>query len=600
MQGLRELLQKTATQKPLRFSCSDIAGITGYHPWSDILELVDKYLYQDLVLLRDLDAAALGVEFVDVETQVEDILETKIMKKSEEGRKLYEKLQEIKKSVEENEQLLTSQEQTKVMLQRVQSLIENETIMKEVLSEDERKLILREYEGRVKTKYGIRCEEEALNKYEEITGFPVTKRNDQFYILEVMPFITDGYDESGTGSIDSEDSGDDDDNVGDTQGNTDTQWQKSKNNKRPKGTTKKIHSQDIDKNQASITSFLRPQTEIQNSQQVGETHATSSSSSQVKDTTKSKASKQSLVEAWTKVKSTPTVIDLCDSSDDESPIADKGVSVDSDEKNSTVPLMITEVHSSMTSEDSQISLPSAVLGMMIGEDNINAKHSQIDATEGVQLVDNTKGTENIVATVLSTDTSAIEQKSTRRKGKKRRKQRPSFLLIGKIDGMSEHINCESDDYNDWKAYKVVVEMKNRVNKLSNPPPLYDQIQLVSYMLMTGSTCGDLVQAIPNKVVQENAFTSVGEEAVQGTCSGTSSGSSSSLSTNNFLICRVELDGPPYYHKHHWDTVIIPRLHVFNDMIILFRKDDSLRYSFLLASENEKLAIIASLCPYVSL
>ena len=42
---------------------------------------------------------------------------------------------------------------------------------------------------------------------------------------------------------------------------------------------------------------------------------------------------------------------------------------------------------------------------------------------------------------------------------------------------------------------VVIEAKSRTNKLLISPPLHDQIQLVTYMLMTQSSKGDLLQSI---------------------------------------------------------------------------------------------------------
>jgi hypothetical protein len=105
-----------------------------------------------------------------------------------------------------------------------------------------------------------------------------------------------------------------------------------------------------------------------------------------------------------------------------------------------------------------------------------------------------------------------------------------------------------------------------------------------------------VQSIPTKVDKDVVKKDVVEETDK---HQSQSGGGEVTSSADFLICRVQLNGPPYYHKHHWDTVIIPRLHVFNDMIALLRKDDTLRYSYLLASEEEKLGIVASLCPYVS-
>ena len=76
-----------------------------------------------------------------------------------------------------------------------------------------------------------------------------------------------------------------------------------------------------------------------------------------------------------------------------------------------------------------------------------------------------------------------------------KKDTPIFKIVGKVDGISRHIDASSNDPTHWHEYRVVVEIKNRMNKIPAIPPLYDQIQLVTYMLMLGTACGDLVQVV---------------------------------------------------------------------------------------------------------
>ena len=75
------------------------------------------------------------------------------------------------------------------------------------------------------------------------------------------------------------------------------------------------------------------------------------------------------------------------------------------------------------------------------------------------------------------------------------KELPIFKIVGKVDGISKHIDASSNDPRHWHEYRVVVEIKNRMNKIPAMPPLYDQIQLVTYMLMLGTAFGDLVQVV---------------------------------------------------------------------------------------------------------
>ena len=82
---------------------------------------------------------------------------------------------------------------------------------------------------------------------------------------------------------------------------------------------------------------------------------------------------------------------------------------------------------------------------------------------------------------------------------------PLFYIVGKVDGVSIQPLFEMKTFNQHKHYgnqnekqmRVVVEVKNRMSRIPVEPPLYDQIQLVAYMLMLGCTHGDLVQTISN-------------------------------------------------------------------------------------------------------
>lgn len=58
----------------LRFLSSDIAAIAGYHQYKDKCELLEKYVYQDLQSLMYLDASNIGVELVDKEQEVADVM----------------------------------------------------------------------------------------------------------------------------------------------------------------------------------------------------------------------------------------------------------------------------------------------------------------------------------------------------------------------------------------------------------------------------------------------------------------------------------------------------------------------------------------------
>ena len=116
------------------------------------------------------------------------------------------------------------------------------------------------------------------------------------------------------------------------------------------------------------------------------------------------------------------------------------------------------------------------------------------------------------------DLTEIDNESiTYVKSKKKRYQYNEgtlFYIIGKVDGISYQFDKSSNQDNN-KSTKVIIEIKNRVNKLSNPPPIHDQIQLVSYMkLVNDCYLGDLVQSL------------TGDDN----------------NNNNFLISRINLNG----------------------------------------------------------
>lgn len=59
-----------------------------------------------------------------------------------------------------------------------------------------------------------------------------------------------------------------------------------------------------------------------------------------------------------------------------------------------------------------------------------------------------------------------------------RKRNACFVVVGAVDGVAEEVTDVPEDAETWETRRVVVEVKNRMNKARNPPPLYDQIQLV--------------------------------------------------------------------------------------------------------------------------
>lgn len=474
--------------KPIRFSCSDIAALAGYHPYANFSELFEKYLYQDLDLLKQLDCKKLGIEIISVEQELEGALGKLSAENQSEFRQII--------SLLSNEETLQNHAAAQALLQNVAETIKKDSVVK-AISKEEMEFLEKELESRVKTQYGIFSEDSALNTYEEITGFKVVERNDAVHYMEIPPLVvdlTEGEDASAS-----------------------------------------------DAANGSTSGALRPL-------HVDPTLATGQSSSR--------------------------------------PVVD-----------ATSILMA----SARRGDSSALAL--------------KRKSPSLSRS----------------TTSQSADDDAANA------AKKRKKTKPAFYLIGKVDGISYQLDVSSDDASKWKPTKVVVEVKSRVFQVKDPPPLYEQIQLVAYMTMLNCAHGDLVQAVrlpsTNTVearvtMEKTAITStmtsgsssdMGSEGTVRTTSAevstvvshqqrvlTASSSSSSssgptrpLSNAEFKISRVTLNSAPYFHQFHWETVIIPRLHVFRDAVVAVRKNDDMRVSFLLAEEETRLALIQHLCPYLT-
>jgi hypothetical protein len=186
--------------------------------------------------------------------------------------------------------------------------------------------------------------------------------------------------------------------------------------------------------------------------------------------------------------------------------------------------------------------------------------------------------------------------------KKAKKVQPAFSLLGRVDGVSYQLDSSHDDATQWKQIKVIVEMKNRVSRLSDPPPLYEQIQLVAYMVMLGCSHGDLVQSMTEKpeilTNSEVTVTDLADEDSEKNKELQAVATSSKTVERDYLISRVALNAPPYYHQYYWETVIIPRIHIFRDAVMAVRIDDDMRSCYLLSSSEDRKVILYGLCPYL--
>jgi hypothetical protein len=584
-ENLKVLLHSIkAKNSSLSFNCSDLGALAGYHPYSNLTDLFMKYLYQNLDLLYELDCQQCNLEIVPLDEEITRILS----KCSKEKQSL---ITDLTKNIIEKEQNLSSHQQVNDMLAVSKELLQREKLQVievtekpsiEVLSKEEIEFLENEIFFKIKTNYGKFNEEKALNKYEEITGFDVVERNEKLFVLEIPSRvfqITEGKsiedDQEATREVDGE--------------------------------------------------VEEEQTKIQDEED-------NSSSLLVKS------------------RSSPMVcIDLSEEDNgDDQPSTGNELVVQKEITSSTV----------ITSSSSAVipSQPSPVIS-----DFFLSRTKRVHETSSSTTTTSTT-TSTTVHTSTSSSISELKKRRTTKKSSYSSSSSSSalnpidFSIIGKVDGVSYQMNSSSDNSSHWKAMKIIIEVKNRVRRLSSPPPLYEQIQLIAYLIMNGCEYGDLVQVMPTdedqnkndsgkimnekeKFEKENeeknvlakylsvnnsngnsndnnnnssskndnntnkaSTNSVTSQSLLRSSTSSFSSSSKSLdsfsySSSNYSITRIALQGPPYYHHYHWDTVILPRLHIFKDAIMTLRKDDDLRYSFLLGEEEDRLSIIYHLCPY---
>ena len=180
---MEQIMSELKIQQVLRISCSDIAAVCGFNPWSKMDALFEKYLYQDLPELMELDAQNLDTEFITIEQQISGILD----KLDEEDKRQLKLLD----SDVLNSDLLNNNAKAEEFLSQVKQLMDNKKVV-DKLNCDELKVIADEYRGRIRRNYGIHCEHKLLDLYEEHCGFPVTERNLQSIKMVVMPLENSG------------------------------------------------------------------------------------------------------------------------------------------------------------------------------------------------------------------------------------------------------------------------------------------------------------------------------------------------------------------------------------------------------------------------
>eukprot|EP00658_Telonema_sp_P-2_P030444 TRINITY_DN2298_c0_g2_i1.p2 TRINITY_DN2298_c0_g2~~TRINITY_DN2298_c0_g2_i1.p2 ORF type:complete len:254 (-),score=59.22 TRINITY_DN2298_c0_g2_i1:621-1382(-) len=146
-----------------------------------------------------------------------------------------------------------------------------------------------------------------------------------------------------------------------------------------------------------------------------------------------------------------------------------------------------------------------------------------------------------------------------------------FEIVGQVDGMTEQLEMVGPGPDQWGLTRVVVEVKNRVSQIKDPPPFYDQVQVVVYCVMLGCSTGHLVQFV-----------------------------NSGSALDKVTVSPVLLEDKGLHRQAFYDT-ILPRLYTVAEAVHTLRADATLRRCWLAAvaegGVHEIWAMMVKLVPH---
>jgi hypothetical protein len=162
----------------LRLSASNIAAVAGYHPWKELPQLLFEHIYQSrrgqLLLQQDCDN--LSIELIDITPDDDDLALQQLAAKA--GVSVQAAL-----DVKNGKRVLHS-------VDEIQDL--KESILKKARLKDaaEMKELTEAVRSAIDTSFGTYHEDDALDQYQRMTGWPVTGRNSETMVWE--HFDSDG------------------------------------------------------------------------------------------------------------------------------------------------------------------------------------------------------------------------------------------------------------------------------------------------------------------------------------------------------------------------------------------------------------------------
>lgn len=607
----QHVLVKLHAGKTVRFSASDIAAMTGFHPFRNLSQLIYQKVYQGRTgsQLLALDAQALGIGLVADEEQIWKSLAA----------------QAGSGTLKALEKALTADQKTTKTVQQAQAL--KQEVVKQAkaskkLNETEIKILQEGARHAVNTRFGTCHEENALDQCEARFGWEICQRN-----AEIREWA----------------------------------FRKNENTVEPIGEAKAcwtMASVNIDKSVEETT--------ISNAVSIRSNNCGSK---------KGGTKRQKLVAAI----DIDAIVDLTNTIEDDEAEAfsDSKKNIPPDTTNAVSSESASSLNSQKNEEDVSTRAPASI---PVSAEDATISTANAKKEEACQQV--------IVPETSPAGANPVDHEMTD-------EPFPFLTIRGSVDGIREELTpndnnghgatAGDDDDDSWVMKRIVVELKHRMNRIYHSPPLYEQIQAVTYCFMYNVDNADIVQVIRqdgedeeqtangeespkakggglenkdsnaggvqnenssgNEKGSKSAVTSHGEivsvtkdnvnntereeedkgaaalvvvgsgsaiEPIPASTSGDSTLPSSDAKEateesqqNNASNCtkgsrkrqprrkkplsmqtdRVSLDDPMFQHRQNWHDVILPRLCSFAQAIYAIRKDDSKRYRLLTACSD---------------
>lgn len=573
------ILQNLKTTQILRISCSDIAAVTGFHPWTKLDEVFEKYLYQDLDQLMIQDAENLDTEFLSAEEEVQRILQ-KI--------DVDQKLQlEALDTATKDSKILNTNSKAEDMLKQVQELMKNSGVLNKI-SSSELKYVENEFKARVRKNYGINCEHKSLDKYEDIIGFPVVDRNLDILKLKVMPLEDDHMPYSkGLVQVTDTEVGDEDEpaaNVFSLLINNSKRLSKEQAAVAQLGGVKK-RRRTVPK--PSFVLIGRVDGVSHQLDLRSEDPAQWSKTLRVVVEMKSRVNRiSSPPPLYEQIQLVSYMIILgCHCGDLVQAVAKDSQNPGSrsivETATTTVVETSVDVHSSATVKEEGTR-----------ECCAEVQQQQLQCSELTDTATPPSSSGTTTASCSGGSSSSSEEASI---------SAAEFLCTASSSSStsSSTIHCTTTTKKVSNTSSSSCSSSSTITHIntSTVHPLAVQSSMQTSAPSISHSCSGSSLPSTTTTTTPATITTAPATATAAPVRARRYDPTELYSEEAFHVSRIHLDGPPFYHRRYWDTVVMPRLRVFRDAVAVMRCDDALRYAYLMSTPEAKLQILQNLCPY---